>query len=70
MKIQDRFKLWLWFAGGDPNNLKFMNESKKDIINFTHTDTHIHTQTQKMVEYIGMVYTIILSENDQEGMQY
>ena len=38
-----------------------MNESRKDI-NFT--------QTKKMVEYIGMVYTIILSENDHEGMQY
>ena len=48
MKIQDQFKLWLWFAGGDPNNLKFMNESKKDIINFTHThtDTHTHTNTE------------------------
>ena len=55
-----------------------MNESKKDIINFTHTHTHIHTHTHThththihtMVEYIGMVYTVILFENDQEGMQY
>ena len=41
-----------------------MNESN------THTHTHTHTQTHTMVEYIGMVYTIMLSENDQEEMQY
>ena len=54
--------MYLWFAGGDLNNLKFMNESKKDI-NFMRTQ-------KKLVEYIGMVYFIILSENDQERMQY
>ena len=49
-----------------------MEVRKISLVSHTHTRTHthrdIHTHTHKLVEYLGMIYTIILSENDQEGM--
>ena len=53
-----------------------MEVRKISLVSHTHTrththrdiHTHTHTHTHKLVEYLGMIYTIILSENDQEGM--